>query len=240
MTMPSTPSETALLDAIRRAPAGSDDAHLVYADWLLERGDPRGELIQVQCALARDLGDTSANRKALRERERELLAEHHLAWIGTSYDERVTWAFDRGFPTGRFGHAGVYVGLSPVGNYGYARLFLDGTFIAMRSAEPSADTLEKIARWFQRDYSNRGTYAITFTPGRPPRIEASTSERRRDSWATDLGYEIGEEYIGTETYSGTLTSSTLAFTMTCSYLAATHPGSYARLDANFDSRSAGE
>jgi uncharacterized protein (TIGR02996 family) len=34
--------------------APDDDApRLVYADWLVERGDARGELIQTDCALAR-------------------------------------------------------------------------------------------------------------------------------------------------------------------------------------------
>ena len=34
-----------------------DDApRLVYADWLLERGDPRGEFIQIQCKLGRAIG----------------------------------------------------------------------------------------------------------------------------------------------------------------------------------------
>jgi uncharacterized protein (TIGR02996 family) len=42
----------ALLDDIIAAP--DDDApRLVYADWLLAREDPRGELITVQCELAR-------------------------------------------------------------------------------------------------------------------------------------------------------------------------------------------
>ncbi|HEY5936903.1 MAG TPA: TIGR02996 domain-containing protein, partial [Kofleriaceae bacterium] len=40
-----------LLAAVLAAPA-DDAARLVYADWLLEQGDPRGELIQLECALA--------------------------------------------------------------------------------------------------------------------------------------------------------------------------------------------
>src|ERR1700744_5363280 len=42
-----TGTEREFLDAIRRAP---DDpvAVQVYADWLLDRGDPRGELIALQ------------------------------------------------------------------------------------------------------------------------------------------------------------------------------------------------
>ncbi|MEO8707311.1 MAG: TIGR02996 domain-containing protein [Kofleriaceae bacterium] len=45
--------EAALLSAIRDAP--DDDApRLVYADWLIERGDPRGEYIALACSLGYD------------------------------------------------------------------------------------------------------------------------------------------------------------------------------------------
>ncbi len=57
----------------------TDDApRLVLADWLNERGDPRGELIQVQCSLA-------ANQRPnphLEERQRALLERHGQAWLG--------------------------------------------------------------------------------------------------------------------------------------------------------------
>ncbi|MBA3541481.1 MAG: TIGR02996 domain-containing protein [Deltaproteobacteria bacterium] len=44
--------ERDLIAAVAEAP--DDDApRLVYADWLMERGDPRGELVALQCALAR-------------------------------------------------------------------------------------------------------------------------------------------------------------------------------------------
>ncbi len=43
--------DDAFLQAIIERP--DDDApRLIYADWLDERGDPRGEFIRVQCALA--------------------------------------------------------------------------------------------------------------------------------------------------------------------------------------------
>jgi uncharacterized protein (TIGR02996 family) len=46
-----------------------DDAYLVYADWLQSQGDPRGELITIQHAIAK--GD-----KKLAKEEKRLLAEH--------------------------------------------------------------------------------------------------------------------------------------------------------------------
>src|SRR5215211_5846586 len=44
--------EAALLEAVCADPA-ADGPRLIYADWLDERGDPRGEFIRLQCALAR-------------------------------------------------------------------------------------------------------------------------------------------------------------------------------------------
>ncbi len=57
-----------------------DDApRLVYADWLSERGDPRGELISVQCALHRATGGELAR---LVNRSSDLLYRHGDAWLG--------------------------------------------------------------------------------------------------------------------------------------------------------------
>src|SRR5262249_28733887 len=68
------PQQRALEDALAESP---DDlaAHAVYADYLMERGEPRGELIQVQLALERD-GLPAAERARLRKREGELLRQH--------------------------------------------------------------------------------------------------------------------------------------------------------------------
>ena len=48
-----------------------DQLRLVYADALSERGDPHGELIAVQCALALRPGD-----EGLRQKESELIQQH--------------------------------------------------------------------------------------------------------------------------------------------------------------------
>jgi uncharacterized protein (TIGR02996 family) len=67
-----------LLRAVLAAP--DDDApRLVYADWLSERGDPRGEFIQTQCVLAANA--TAPRHEELRTRERELLATHGNRWL---------------------------------------------------------------------------------------------------------------------------------------------------------------
>ena len=84
--LPAAPADPELLAAVYADPAG-DDARLVYADWLSERGDPRGELIQLQC-----LGGAAA-----RPRIRALLTEHEQRW-SRSPRGASSVAFERGFP----------------------------------------------------------------------------------------------------------------------------------------------
>ena len=87
-----TPGD-ALLAAVLASP-NDDDPRLVYADWLLERGDPRGEFIQIQCALGRPLVGASGlalrhhpgekrplTREELAVREKSLLKKHQKTWI---------------------------------------------------------------------------------------------------------------------------------------------------------------
>lgn len=67
-----------LLEAIVASP--DDDApRRVYADALLEAGEPQGELIHIQCDLAAG-GQTRAEAIARRRRERELLQTHGARW----------------------------------------------------------------------------------------------------------------------------------------------------------------
>jgi uncharacterized protein (TIGR02996 family) len=63
--------------------ANPDDlaSHMAYADYLSERGDPRGEFIQVQLALE-DQGRPAAEREKLRQREMVLLDLHRREWLG--------------------------------------------------------------------------------------------------------------------------------------------------------------
>jgi uncharacterized protein (TIGR02996 family) len=90
-----TPDE-AFLQAVVETP--DDDApRLVYADWLEERGDPRGEFIRVQCDLAR-IGEGDPRRPALESQEQQLLGAHRAEWLGLPqgtilYDPK----FRRGF-----------------------------------------------------------------------------------------------------------------------------------------------
>jgi uncharacterized protein (TIGR02996 family) len=111
------------LRAIRAEP--DDEAlRLIYADWLEENGDPRGEFIRVQCELIRwsdpvpridKLRDAESLRywqeeeklatneeyHTLKVREQQLLTGLEQAWVGPLWDLIGTWpkrrTFRRGF-----------------------------------------------------------------------------------------------------------------------------------------------
>jgi uncharacterized protein (TIGR02996 family) len=87
--------EAAFLQAICEAP-DDDGLRLIFADWLEEHDDPRGEFIRLQCALARLTGD-DPRQAPLRRRERELLARHENEWAGPLADRVAGWEFRRGF-----------------------------------------------------------------------------------------------------------------------------------------------
>ena len=60
-----------------------DDAagYAAYADWLQERGDPRGEFIAVQLALE-DASRARVERDTLKQRENDLLKANEWDWLG--------------------------------------------------------------------------------------------------------------------------------------------------------------
>lgn len=70
-------------------------ARQVYADWLEERGDPRGEFIQVQCAAER-LPPADPRKLALDARAEELLWRHEAEWLGPMRGRVRAWRFRRG------------------------------------------------------------------------------------------------------------------------------------------------
>jgi uncharacterized protein (TIGR02996 family) len=84
---PATDAHTrsTLLDACYRDP-GDTLAREVYADYLLLRGDPRGEMIALQ------LADREPERVA------QLIATHSHKWLGPLKRELHDIVFERGFP----------------------------------------------------------------------------------------------------------------------------------------------
>jgi len=87
--------EAALLADVLANPA-SDATRLVLADWWMQRGDPRGEFVIVQCEAERaDLGDGVKAR--MDERAAELLKQHQSDWLAPMElaPDEVRWR--RGF-----------------------------------------------------------------------------------------------------------------------------------------------
>lgn len=90
-----TPDD-AFLQAILEQPE-DDGPRLMYADWLSERGDERGEFIRVQCELAHTPED-HPHRAHWEAIERDLLTRHRNAWLGPLRSLAYRWEFSRGFP----------------------------------------------------------------------------------------------------------------------------------------------
>jgi uncharacterized protein (TIGR02996 family) len=77
--MPTTQEEAFLQDIV--ANADDDTPRLIYADWLSDHGDAdRGDLIRVQCELAR-LPPADARRPDLERREQQLLRANKERWL---------------------------------------------------------------------------------------------------------------------------------------------------------------
>ncbi len=109
-----TVPETTLLDEVGERLLGAvvsnaDDleSKLVFADWLVERGDPRGEFILVQCALGRPLQGAKgtarrrhlfeADPPELKAREAKLLKTWAKTWLLPIRPFIRTWRWDAGF-----------------------------------------------------------------------------------------------------------------------------------------------
>jgi uncharacterized protein (TIGR02996 family) len=74
-----------------------DTPRLVYADWLDEQGDPRGEFIRVQCALA-TMADEDPGRWDLELRQARLLRRYGWQWWFEPFNPlRTRPNFTRGF-----------------------------------------------------------------------------------------------------------------------------------------------
>ncbi|HWO19492.1 MAG TPA: TIGR02996 domain-containing protein [Kofleriaceae bacterium] len=85
-----TPEERSLIAAIAADP-DEDGPRIVYADWLQEIGDPYGEFIAIQCALAR------GRTPELAAREQSLLERHHAEWLARAGLGHREGRFRRGF-----------------------------------------------------------------------------------------------------------------------------------------------
>lgn len=117
------------------ADPSDDQARLVYADWLSEKGDPRGQLIVVQCALGTA---DKARRKALVAEEKALLRKHGRAWMREAMQVGKECTLSRGFVSRVKAEAGAFV------NHG-ARLFDHDPVEELVLSKPSAAGLRALA-----------------------------------------------------------------------------------------------
>lgn len=91
------------------------DAYSVYADWLAERGDPRGEFIQLQWQLE-DESFTGEARQAAQEKEAAHLQANQESWLGDLAPDLC--GHKPLFPPSHYGSEGDY-------QFGFGRGFLD-------------------------------------------------------------------------------------------------------------------
>jgi uncharacterized protein (TIGR02996 family) len=84
--------QTDLLEACL-AESNDDEPRHVYADWLEQHGDPRGEFIALQLLEARGAATPKHVRRA-----KKLLTEHRAAWLGPELAAAMRiQKFERGF-----------------------------------------------------------------------------------------------------------------------------------------------
>src|SRR5262249_53469405 len=84
-----------LLQAILENPE-DQTIRLIYADWLEERGNPRGEFIRVQIQLRR-MSQADPAYPELRLRELNLIQQHKEEWFGGLRKSFYYWECRAGF-----------------------------------------------------------------------------------------------------------------------------------------------
>jgi uncharacterized protein (TIGR02996 family) len=94
-TLSSCPELRILLADVKAQPE-DDTPRLILGDWLQDQGDPRGEFIHLQVVLRRLAAD-DPRQDELYQRERRLLHQNALDWLGPLADPSSGWVFLRGF-----------------------------------------------------------------------------------------------------------------------------------------------
>lgn len=93
--------DAAFLQAILANPA-DDVPRLIYADWLEERGDPRGEYLRLEVALAARAAD-SPEAQGCRQRLIQLRSQVESLWLACLDQPGVLRANPTPFPSGWWG-----------------------------------------------------------------------------------------------------------------------------------------
>lgn len=112
-----SPPVTTEIDLLRAIAADPDDLALrrVHADWLIEHGSPRGELVQLELALE-EMDDFDEQRKTTKARIAELYELHGAAWMAPFAALRlpgVQFTFDRGVVGGVRGTPSALAAAAP-------------------------------------------------------------------------------------------------------------------------------
>jgi uncharacterized protein (TIGR02996 family) len=95
------PEVLAFLQDIKQNP-DDNTPRLIFADWLEENGDPRGEFVRVQCELA-DCAPSDPRRPLLQKREKELFSRYRDVWLEPLLDDVASQSVrraDAGFHRG--------------------------------------------------------------------------------------------------------------------------------------------
>lgn len=135
----------AFLQAILENP-DEDAPRLIYADWLEERGDPRGEFIRIQCHLAAMSADDE-RRSLLEQHERELLARHQDSWLRELRPLLNGWTFHRGFLDAITVPAATYLHHAPF----RLPLTVRRLQVGLRGFDPSQHILELVPESVARE-----------------------------------------------------------------------------------------
>jgi uncharacterized protein (TIGR02996 family) len=93
--------EKRLLDEVIAASPDDDAPRLVYADWLIEHGDARGEFIQLQCLLAKGdpntPGQPHPDQQSMLNRVGVLMKKHEKEWLAPIKQYFYSHVWSRGF-----------------------------------------------------------------------------------------------------------------------------------------------
>ncbi|HEY7423027.1 MAG TPA: WGR domain-containing protein [Gemmataceae bacterium] len=142
-TTPTAKPKASLREALEDALVANPDdlaAHMAYADYLQEQGDPRGEYIQVQLALE-DPSRSPAERKELQKREAKLFKQHGREWLGDLapylLDQMGAKKRDWGNPTYQFQFRRGWLGSLELRNYGV-------TFTRVLARAPQIRLLQRL------------------------------------------------------------------------------------------------
>jgi len=165
--------EAELLRAVHATPS-DDGPRAIYADWLQEHGDPRGEFIALQLA-TQHLGkheQTDDTRRATM-----LLAQHRARWLGALAPLIQDATFRRGF----LEHVMLRPGVTPPEDPAW------GTVTKIRRGLPATDACPMPGLTIAWDLGVDGMLRLGALASPPPLVELGWRSDGAD-WSPTSGY----------------------------------------------------